>query len=406
MENTNEQELALATPSERALTIFKTSETEKKLEELKKRGESITSVKTKDEREEAHRAGMDLRQARTSITKTGKEARDDANAFCKAVLEEEKRLIAIIQPTENAVLDLRDEFDKAEREKEEAEQNRKNEILGRIEEIKKIPESMQGLSSQEIKKEFEALLAFECTESIFSEFVGEAIDAVSSAISELRSLFYAQSEKEEAEEKERKEKEEKERVHLEAVAELARQQEEVRKLQEELRQQIENAKRLQAEALKKIGLEESDEDEEEISVSDAFELFTGVTDELMGGTSKNNDSVKDNTEYVDFTESELFTEAEIEDEKFDGASESARFFAIHTAEQFELFSKKVELFGFVEFSNELLKVSHAVFSGDYDTNIDQVLTNPEKCKELTEIEEKISSISIETHELASTIKHQ
>ncbi|MFX8160626.1 hypothetical protein ABTL01_19900, partial [Acinetobacter baumannii] len=60
---------------------------------------------------------MTLANARIAISKAGKEARDDATKFSKAVIEEEKRLIAIIEPEEDRLRGLRDAWD-AERERE------------------------------------------------------------------------------------------------------------------------------------------------------------------------------------------------------------------------------------------------------------------------------------------------
>lgn len=65
---------------------------------------------------------MALVRARTTITKTGKAAREDAAAFQKAVIAEEKALIAITEGEETRLLALRDAWDAARAaEKAEAE---------------------------------------------------------------------------------------------------------------------------------------------------------------------------------------------------------------------------------------------------------------------------------------------
>lgn len=48
-------------------------------------------------------ARKDLKAKRISITKLGKDLRDDANRFAKAVIEREKELIAIIEPLEESL---------------------------------------------------------------------------------------------------------------------------------------------------------------------------------------------------------------------------------------------------------------------------------------------------------------
>ncbi|HAE13142.1 MAG TPA: hypothetical protein DCG24_02860 [Bacteroidetes bacterium] len=55
----------------------------------------IADVNDKEGYEIVSRARKDLAKLRTTLEKTGKAARDNANAFAKAVIAEEKRLISI-----------------------------------------------------------------------------------------------------------------------------------------------------------------------------------------------------------------------------------------------------------------------------------------------------------------------
>lgn len=64
--------------------------------------------------QECHSAAMAATKARTAIVQAGKAARDDATRFSKAVIAEEARLIAIIQPEESRLKVLRDEWDAKE----------------------------------------------------------------------------------------------------------------------------------------------------------------------------------------------------------------------------------------------------------------------------------------------------
>lgn len=82
-------------PSDRAAIVLDSSTTEKKLREMVASSAGILTVIDKAGREEAHSAAMALRGVRTTIAKTGKAAREDAQAFAKAVISEEARLIGI-----------------------------------------------------------------------------------------------------------------------------------------------------------------------------------------------------------------------------------------------------------------------------------------------------------------------
>ena len=66
-------------------------------------------------------ARIELKNARVSISKKGKELRDDANKFAKAVIAKEKELIAIIEPEETRLSELeekvKDQIIMAERTK-------------------------------------------------------------------------------------------------------------------------------------------------------------------------------------------------------------------------------------------------------------------------------------------------
>lgn len=55
-----------------------------------------------------------LKRARVSITKRGKELREEAIAFQKSVIEKEKELIAIIEPEETRLVGIEAEIEKAE----------------------------------------------------------------------------------------------------------------------------------------------------------------------------------------------------------------------------------------------------------------------------------------------------
>lgn len=112
---------ALTVP-ERAAVALGSSKARLELVELVKKSAAIKEVKNAAGRDECHGAAMVLVKARTTIEKTGKAARDDATQFSKAVIAEEKALIAITATEEARLLALRNAWDEARAaEKAEAE---------------------------------------------------------------------------------------------------------------------------------------------------------------------------------------------------------------------------------------------------------------------------------------------
>src|SRR4051812_22559589 len=105
------QELITLPPAKRAAVALKSEAAEAHLRELVSKTSAITNVVDLNGRDEAHRAGMMLKNARTTITATGKAAREDATAFSKAVIAEEKRLLEISADEEARVFSLRDAYD-------------------------------------------------------------------------------------------------------------------------------------------------------------------------------------------------------------------------------------------------------------------------------------------------------
>lgn len=127
-------------PAERAALALNSTQTERDLRELATKHAAIQAIKDDAGREQAHRAAMEVKRARTTIEKTAKEARDDATKFSKAVIAEQNRLVAIIEPEEQRLLTLRDAWDVEQEKIKEAaaaaERFRVEQIMGRIGAIK------------------------------------------------------------------------------------------------------------------------------------------------------------------------------------------------------------------------------------------------------------------------------
>lgn len=98
MEFTTEKtDITALPPADRALIVLNSTKTEEHLNALVVEAAPITEVNSPAGRDQAHALGMKMRKARTTIEKTGKTAREDAQAFSRAVIGEEKRLIGIIE---------------------------------------------------------------------------------------------------------------------------------------------------------------------------------------------------------------------------------------------------------------------------------------------------------------------
>lgn len=161
---------------QRAAVALKSAEHELALIELAAKSADIKEILNADGRTQAHSAGMSLRNTRTTISATGKAARDDATKFSKAIIEEENRLIALIEPEEKRVLALRDAWDaKIEAEKQakiEANRQRIAAINESIASVKVLPTVLAGATSQKISKAMSLLVDQTDFES-FSEFESE-----------------------------------------------------------------------------------------------------------------------------------------------------------------------------------------------------------------------------------------
>lgn len=85
------------------LSLEQFQPTEAKLKELalEKSKIIITDIEDKQQIKIAYDARIELRDIRIAINKKGKELRDDANKFSKAVITKEKELLAIIAPEED-----------------------------------------------------------------------------------------------------------------------------------------------------------------------------------------------------------------------------------------------------------------------------------------------------------------
>lgn len=267
MTATTKTEVTALTVVERAAVALGSSKLEGELVALAAKSADIVEIKNAAAREQCHSAMMALANTRTGITKAGKAARDDANAFSKAVIAEQDRLVGLIEPEESRLRGLRDGWDE-EREAEKeaaraAEAARVERLRGALQALRDIPLSMVGRSAADISAVFTSMQSRELSKQDFGEFMAEAAQIKADVIAKLETL-HAQVAEAEATAKraaEERAEQERQRAVREAEeraakadadakaaadrAELERQQAEVRKQQEELDRQRAEVKRQQ-----------------------------------------------------------------------------------------------------------------------------------------------------------------
>lgn len=176
---------------QRAALVLAAAEHEKKLVELAKQSTAIVAITNPAGYQECHSARMALKTARVSIEKTGKSAREDATAFAKAVIAEEKRLIGIIQPEESRLQAIQDAHDakvEAERaEKIRIEQERMAGIQARIGDLATLPGMLAGKSPAEIAVALEQAKANDPA-TWAQEFLQTAQDAKARTVAALEQM--------------------------------------------------------------------------------------------------------------------------------------------------------------------------------------------------------------------------
>jgi DNA repair exonuclease SbcCD ATPase subunit len=185
---------------ERAALALGTAEHEKNLLALATKYADITKIVNPAGREQCHSAYMELKNTRVAIATAGKVAREDANAFQKAVIAEVDRLTAITAAEEGRLQALRDAYG-AEREAERlakaaADRARVNSIRAKIDEIKDCLVVGMGRSSGELASAISELETTEITLEEYGDFAGEAQAAQAATVVKLKEMLTAQVDRE------------------------------------------------------------------------------------------------------------------------------------------------------------------------------------------------------------------
>lgn len=210
---------ALTAP-QRAAVALSSAQTRIDLAELVKKSANILAVTNADGRTECHAAAMALVKARTTIEKVGKAAREDAQAFSKSVIAEEKSLISITAAEEARLLALRNAWDEARaKEKEEAERLERERITKihlRLADIRAVVGLANAAKLPECRDLLARLDAYK--NEGFEEFSDEATTTLSETIASVSAVIVAK-EAEEAERIRIKVEQEAERMKLAAERE-------------------------------------------------------------------------------------------------------------------------------------------------------------------------------------------
>lgn len=142
--------------------------------ELAKKSERITEITNEAGKQECHAARMRLKNTRVGIQAIGKEARDDAVKTSRAIIAKEKELICLIEPEEERLQKIQDEYQAARdaeraevariaRERVEAIRKRIDDVRARLlavvgqpaDIIKTAIEDLQALDLSDLPKEFQ-----------------------------------------------------------------------------------------------------------------------------------------------------------------------------------------------------------------------------------------------------------
>lgn len=171
---------ALSIPERAVAALGYNAETRKELTTLAAGSAHITEITNDDGYKQVHAARMVLVNTRLNITRRGKEARDDATKFGKAVISEEQSLIALIEPEEDRLDKLQTDHDaKIEAEKQalvDAEIDRVAGLVARVEAIRRMIDLPANPHPQYVLDTIAEVEAVVVDES-FEEYAQQAFDA-------------------------------------------------------------------------------------------------------------------------------------------------------------------------------------------------------------------------------------
>ena len=181
---------------ERAQTALGFVERKAQLTALAHTSVRIVAITNTAGRDECHAAAMVLKNTRVDIQKVGKEAREDATKFSKAVIVTEGELVGIIQPEETRLLAIRDAYDKAIEDAKlaeaAAETARVEALQAKVDAIRAAPGMLIGQPADALASWLSAFKLEEPTEEVFGELIEAARYARESTIARVQHMHTAQ----------------------------------------------------------------------------------------------------------------------------------------------------------------------------------------------------------------------
>ena len=220
---------------DRARAVMVSDRTEAELIALAGKYLDVTEIKDETDAQMVGKAIADLVRHRRQVEKAGKAGREDAAAYQKAVIAEEKRLCSITEPEERRLKGLKEEWDAEQtriaREEHEREMARQEGIRKKIEALGAMVREATGQQAAKIAGLVEALDNLELSADDFEEYLPTAMTALNDARLAARGLLAQTQEREQQEAQAR-----------------ARAAEEALRLEQQRQQQAQEAARLAQEA--------------------------------------------------------------------------------------------------------------------------------------------------------------
>lgn len=253
-----------------AIALGLTDEKKAELKALAARTTTITVITNADGYKQVHAGRMALKNERIELQKMGKEARQDATNYSKAVIAQENSGIEIIEPEEKRLQSLQDDYDereeRAKQAKIEAEQKRVQDIQDRITELRAVVDvcTRYNCTSDEIAEHLGDIERIPVDDT-FQEFRQQAEDAKAGTLIKLRDALAAAKAREEEKRKADEAQAELAKLRAEAAAREAKDkaEREARELAERLaKEAAEKAQRdkLAAEQAERARLQKIEQD--------------------------------------------------------------------------------------------------------------------------------------------------
>ena len=179
-------------PIDRARSVLAFDTAKAELAELATASHGITEITNKAGYDQCHAARMVLKNRRIAIQRTGKDAREDAQAYSRAVIAVEKELVAIIEPEEGRLAAMQENWDTArERERQAAERAEAERIQRQQDALATITGALGklfGASAEQLNVALEQLASFDMDQfdDVFRPAAEQARDEATAAITTAR----------------------------------------------------------------------------------------------------------------------------------------------------------------------------------------------------------------------------